>query len=256
MTTTVYDRLNQFVASDSRWSMALDGLPGWISYVDDTGFGKISLRQKKVLCLAGDGELIERWKDWWTAPTISVAYPDVENAAGGKISLYAIDMESNEILFHQNLGCVHLDPESRDLQAIFTGSGGTFALSGWQTSKCARTSVSHAMGTDCCSGGGVRYVDFATGLTDIEDTVIKISDVLLQLQQRGFVMNLNDPSRTGYAISAQDVAQDLAVAKAIVASGNGVLSAPTGNEQIVWDQATKQRLHGFIERLVEEEAGH
>lgn len=255
MTTTVYDRLNQFVASDSRWSMPLDGMPGWLCYVDDTGFGKISLRQNKVLCLAGDGELIERWKNWWTAPTISMAYPDVEKPDGGQISLYAIDMESNQILFHQNLGCVHLDPESRELQALFTGSGGTFALSGWQKSKCARTCVSQAMGTDCCSGGGVRYVDFATGMSDIECTVTTISEVLLQLKQRGFVMNLNDPSRTAYAISAQDVAQDVANAKAIVANSNGVLSAPTGNEQIVWDHATKQRLNGFIEQLVREEAG-
>ncbi|EPB0900363.1 hypothetical protein [Yersinia enterocolitica] len=230
-------------------------MPGWIAYVDDSGFGKISLRGKKVLCLAGDGELIEIWKKWWTSKVIEIAYPQVEKPDGGKISLYAIDIETNEILFHQNLGCVHLDPANSELQAIFTGSGGTFALAGWQICKCARTSVTQAMQSDCCSGGSVRFVDFASGMVNIEDTVTKISEVNLQLQERGFVMNLNDPSRTAYALSAQDVAQDVANAKAIAASSNDVLSAPTGNEQIVWDQGTKKRLHGFIERLILEEAG-
>ena len=109
------------------------------------------------------------------------------------------------------------------------------------------------MNMDCCTGGIVRFVAFATGLADIENAITTISEVLLQLPQRGFVMNVNDPNRTAYAISAQDVAQDVANAKAIVASGNGVLSAPTGNEQIVWDQATRQRLHCFIEQLVRED---
>ncbi|WP_442797354.1 hypothetical protein [Pantoea vagans] len=228
-------------------------MPDWVVYVDDTGFGKISLRGHIVLCFAGDGQLIQEWKDWWRQPTITIKYPRVEKDTGEKIALYAIDIKQNKVLFHQNLGCVHLDPVTQELQALFTGSGGTFALAGWQSSKCAKTSVSLAMDDDCRSGGTIRYVDFDSGLSDIEDSVHDIHDVELQLQKRGFAMNANDPNRTVYPIGAADISADVANVKAIVASDSGFLNAPVGNEGIVWDEPTKNRLHSFIENMISEE---
>lgn len=254
MTTTIYDRLNKFVASDSRWSKSVPGMPDWIVFVDDTGFGKIAVRGQKVLCLAGDGELIQEWKDWWRASSIILQHPRVEKPTGEKVALYAIDMGKNKVMFSQNLGCVHLDPATQELQALFTGSGGTFALAGWQSSKCAKTSVGLAMNDDCRSGGQIRYVDFGSGLSDIEDSVHNINEVELLLTKRGFAMNANDPNRTIYPIGAKDSNDDLTKVQAIVAGDSGFLNAPVGNEGIVWDEPTKARLHHFIEDLIAEES--
>lgn len=50
MTTTVYDRVNALVATDSRWSVDLSphGYDGHILYIDDTGFGKLAPRNDFV----------------------------------------------------------------------------------------------------------------------------------------------------------------------------------------------------------------
>ncbi len=76
MTTTVCDFINRVVASDSRWSTKLDdyGFYNHIAFVDDTGFGKLSIRGNHVLCLAGDGKLIEQWKQWWKTPVTLEEY--------------------------------------------------------------------------------------------------------------------------------------------------------------------------------------
>lgn len=251
MTTTVCDFVNRVVASDSRWSVKLDpyGYFGHVAFVDDTGFGKLSIRGDIILCLAGEGALIELWKMWWKAPVLHAEYPPVESETGAVV-IYAFNMKTNELEFNSQLSCVHLDPQNRQLQAVFSGSGETAALANWQSSKCAISSIEIAKEFDVCTGGTVRFVNLKTNAINIEDTVDNIASVVTQLQQRGYVMNVNDPNKTQTPLAEFD-------AKTIGAlAANGVLklSAPCGNEAVVWDAAAKSRLSGFVNKVIAAES--
>lgn len=250
MTTTVCDFINRVVASDSRWSTKLDslGLLNHVLFVDDTGFGKLSIRGNFVLCLAGDGKLIELWKRWWKAPVLYTEYPPVESESGAVV-IYAINSETNQLEFCTQLSCAHLDSDTRDLQAVFTGSGETAALSTWQSVKCAKTAVEKAKQYDVFTGGKVRFVDLGSYEMDIEDEVDSLDDVLVQLQERGYVMRLDDPKKT--LIPAKEF--DAKTISALASTGKLHLSAPCGNEAVVWDEAAKSRLSSFVDRVIASE---
>lgn len=253
MTTTVYDRVNQLVASDSRWSRDLDslGLQDFILFVDDTGFGKISVNGNYVLCLAGNGSLIESWKSWWKGPNRSRDnYPPVEKQDGSKIVIYAINKATNEMEFWSNLSCVHLEPENQQIQAVFSGSGQTYALQQWQQSQCAKSSVVTAMDGDCYTGGTVRFIDFNTGHNDLEDTVNTIADVVSIIKDRGQIMNKYDPTKT----TTQITEPHLKMVRDLIANGDVNLSAPIGNANVVWDANAHQRLSNFIGKVLAEES--
>lgn len=250
MTTTVCDFVNKFVASDSRWSTKLDnlGYHDHVAFVDDTGFGKLSLRENFVLCLAGDGSLIEQWKRWWKSPVLYREHPPVDSP-NGPVVIYAINRETNLLEFSVQLSCAHLDPDSMALQAVFSGSGETAALSTWQSEKCARTAVEKAKLKDVFTGGTVRYVNLRTNEMDIEDELDSLNSVLVQLRERGYVMNVNDPMKTKIPVKDFD-AKTIA---ALASTGSLQLSAPCGNEAVVWDDSAKLRLGAFIDKVIASE---
>ncbi|AKA17312.1 hypothetical protein ABDZ38_00475 [Aeromonas caviae] len=251
MTTTVCDFINRVVASDSRWSTKLDdyGFYNHIAFVDDTGFGKLSIRGNHVLCLAGDGKLIEQWKQWWKAPVLYREHPPVVSDAGAVV-IYAINRATNQLEFGLQLSCAHLDPDTRHIQAVFSGSGETAALSNWQSAKCAKTAVEQAKLRDVFTGGTVRFVNLSTDEMDIEDELDSLDAVLNQLQERGYVMRQDDPMKTMIPVKEFDAK----TISALASNGSLQLSAPCGNEAVVWDEAAKHRLGAFIDRVIESES--
>ncbi|MCX2257831.1 hypothetical protein LVU85_18105, partial [Escherichia coli] len=100
MTTTVYDRVNALVATDSRWSVDLSphGYDGHILYIDDTGFGKLAPRNDFVMLLAGDGLLIQLWKHWWRGD-LSQQEPPVVLPTGQSVNLHIVKKSTNEVIF-------------------------------------------------------------------------------------------------------------------------------------------------------------
>lgn len=253
MTTTVYDRVHGYVASDSRWSCDLErfGFPGLVAYVDNTGFGKIAVRGDFILCLAGCGNLIQQWKDWWRQPELPALLPPVEGD-NGPVVLYAIDTKLNQLALHTPsvLDCVHLDQDTAELSAVFTGSGQTYAWTWWVASQCAKKSIQSVMGQDVFTGGDVRFVDFINNTSNIENTIHNVSAINHQMKTRGLVVNKHDPSMQPMPIGA-DV---LTAIQAVVAENTLPMSAPHGAGPVIWNTAAKQRLESFVAKVRESES--
>ncbi|WP_210501678.1 hypothetical protein [Pantoea ananatis] len=254
MTTTVYDRIAKAVTSDSRWSCILDpyGYKGHILYVDDTGFGKIALREDTVMVLSGNGFLIEQWKKWLLA---SVLDPDAEmppTYLDGQMPLgiLIIEKSSNKILFGVGRNHTIFDHEVNEVLATFSGSGEAFAAIKWNRSTCAKSAVEHAKGNDPFSGGSVRYVDFTSGSHDIETGLDTIQEVVNIMRDRGYIMDTTKPGAAPVSISAQEVAD----VRQLLANGSLTPSAPVGHGAKPWDDASKDKLKKAIQHIRDAEA--
>lgn len=260
MTTTIYDGLQRVVGSDSRWSCFAKNVNGvfqicphnegtHIVYVDDTGFGKILLRQDIVLCLAGNGGLIEQWKRWWRANTLVKNYPPFTTASGDYVALYAVDLKTNEMhsLSHQ-IDCSYVDPNTRQVRALFSGSGGAIAFQAWRATMNVIASIKFAISYDCCSGGGVRYIDYAAKQQNIEDSFHTMSDVRDKLITGGFVMDLNIKNAVPITDAQFDsLRQDLSAQTATICAP---LSPTT---HVVWDESAFARLDALVDLVAERE---
>lgn len=251
MTTTVYDRLNRVVTSDSRWSVDLadKGYAGHVLYIDDTGFGKISDRNDFVLLLAGNGFLIELWKTWWKGD-LQQQEPPVVLPTGQSVNLYIVKKSTNEVIFEKGKKLIVKDTTTNELFAVFTGSGSGFAAHNWMEKHCARTAIEESKRFDPCSGGEVRYVDFHSGKSDLEDSVSTINEVNQALIQRGLIMDTTNPQSPHVSISAQEVAD----VRQMLVNGSITPCAPVGGETVDWDDASKTRLRTAIDRIRAEES--
>ncbi|HHS9765125.1 hypothetical protein [Raoultella ornithinolytica] len=251
MTTTVYDRINKLIASDSRWSCDLTqrGYPGHVLYIDNTGFGKIADRNDFVMTLAGDGLLIEQWKKWW-AGDLSDQEPPVVLPTGQSVVLHIVKKSTNEVVFDKGNMLAAACSQTKELQAVFSGSGGGHAAQDWMTNHCARTAIDAAKHVDPFTGGSVRFVDFASGMADLEASVQTISEVNQALLMRGLIMDTKNPHVQHVSISAQEVAD----VRQMLINGNITPCAPIGKKTQDWDDASKQRLSAAIKRIREEEA--
>lgn len=261
MTTTIYDGLQRVVGSDSRWSCFAKEVKGSFSlcpqqeathivYVDDTGFGKILLRQDIVLCLAGNGGLIEQWKRWWRANTLVKNYPPFTTATGDYVALYAVDLKTNEMYPLSNqIDCSYVDPNTRQVRALFSGSGGEIAFRAWRATMNVIASIKFAISFDCCSGGGVRYIDYAAQQQDIEDSFHTMLDVRDKLITGGFVMELNIKN----AIPITDAQFD--GLRHDLSGQTASIGAPLGpTTQVIWDESAFARLDALVDLVSAREA--
>ncbi|CFR14972.1 hypothetical protein [Yersinia frederiksenii] len=251
MTTTVYDSVNRLVASDSRWSCDLEacGYPGHVLYVDDSGFGKLADRNDFIMTLAGNGFLIELWKTWW-AGDLSEQEPPVVLPTGQSVCLHIAKKSTNEIIFDKGDKLVVKCVETNSIKAVFSGSGSGSAAQNWLTNHCARTAIEAAKLQDFLTGGDVRYVDFISGKSDLENSIHTIAEVNQALLMRGLIMDTKNPLSPHVSISAQEVAD----VRQMLVSGAIVPCAPTGKETLNWDDKSKTRLAQAIQRIREEES--
>lgn len=260
MTTTIYDGLKRVVGSDSRWSCFAENVNGdfrvcshskatHIVYVDDTGFGKILLRQDIVLCLAGNGGLIEQWKRWWRAHSLVKNYPPFTTASGDYVALYAVDLKTNEMYPLSNqIDCSYVDPNTRQVKALFSGSGGAIAFQAWCATMNVITSIKFAISYDCCSGGGVRFIDYAAKQQDLEDSFHTMLEVKDKLITGGFVMDLNIRNAMPITDAQFDsLRQDLSAQISAI----GAPLAPT--TQVVWDESAFARLDALVDLVAARE---
>lgn len=251
MTTTVYDRLNRVVTSDSRWSVDLSpkGYDGHVLYIDDTGFGKIANRNDFVMLLAGNGHLIEQWKIWWSGDLLEQE-PPVVLPTGQSINLYIVKKSTNEVVFEKGQKLIVRDTTTDELFAVFTGSGSGVAAQNWMDNHCARTAIDESKIYDPYTGGEVRYIDFDTGRNLLEESVLSINVVNEALLQRGLIMDTKNPQSPHVSISAQEVAD----VRQMLINGSITPCAPVGKQTPDWDQKSKSRLASAIQRIREEEA--
>jgi len=254
MTTTVYDRINKLIVTDSRWSKELDefGYPGHIAYVDNTGFGKMCVREDHVLTLAGNGQLIQHWKEWLSGDINNPRPPILINGEEA-ISLYIVKMSTNEILFDigQKLAAQGVDDEgNKVINAVFSGTGAPFAGNTWLQSCCARTAIEAAKIGDICTGGEVRFVDFQSGMQNLETDIHLISQVAEAFLEKGMIMDMNNPLSQPVPINEQEVAH----IRQLIANGNITPCAPTGGNAVVWDARAIARLDAAIDSIRKDEA--
>ncbi|MGY0150074.1 hypothetical protein [Edwardsiella tarda] len=251
MTTTVYDRVNRLIASDSRWSFDLSekGYPGHVLYVDDTGFGKIADRNDFVMTLAGDGHLIELWKVWW-AGSLSQQEPPVVLPTGQSVVLHIVKKSSNEVIFDKGSMLAATCTQTKALQAVFSGSGGGVAAQNWLSSHCAKAAIDKAKTVDPFTGGSVRYVDFTSNKTNLETSVRTIKEVNQALLMRGLIMDTTNPHVQHVSISAQEVAD----VRQMLVRGSIIPCAPVGNTTQDWDDTSKAKLRNAIDRIRTEES--
>ncbi|MBV6817550.1 hypothetical protein KWG64_06295 [Rahnella sp. PD12R] len=256
MTTTVYDRLSRAVTSDSRWSCDLDpfdpGYVGHILYVDDTGFGKLAMREDTVMVLAGNGTLIELWKEWLTRDELSfeVEMPPLNIPGKMPFSIYLIEMSTNTVLFDEGHKHTVFNLDANEVLASFSGSGGVHAADSWIESACCRTAIDYAKTKDHYTGGTVRFVDFASRKCDLESGLTTIQEVVNLMLERGYIMDTKKPGATPVSISAQEVAH----VRQLLANGSLMPSAPVGKGAKEWDENSKAKFVQAIEHIRQAEA--
>ncbi|ELY4571755.1 hypothetical protein SM001_003602 [Cronobacter sakazakii] len=256
MTTTIYDRLSKAVTSDSRWSCDLDsfdpGYEGHILYVDDTGFGKLAIRDDTVMVLAGNGILIEQWKRWLTREVLSFDEEMPALCIPGQMpfSIYLIEMSSNTVLFDEGHKHTIFNLEANEVLAAFSGSGSMHAADNWIGTVCARTAIDYAKTKDHYTGGTVRYVDFASKKCDLETNLTTIQEVVNLMLERGYIMDTKKPGSAPVSISAQEVAH----VRQLLASGALMPSAPVGKGAKEWDEKSKAKFIKAIEHIRDSEA--
>ncbi|WP_313063439.1 hypothetical protein [Atlantibacter hermannii] len=254
MTTTIYDRVNRLVATDSRWSRGLDdlGYPGHVAYVDDTGFGKMAVRDDHVLTLAGNGLLIQHWKEWWSTD-LSDPRPPILIDGNEAITLHIVKISTNTIIFDigEMLAAQYIDENGQIItNAVFAGTGAPYAGGTWQQTGCARTSIEAAKANDIRTGGEVRYVDFNSGSVNIETSKHLISDVAEALLHKGMIMDTNNLLSQPVPITENEVAH----IRQLIANGDITPCAPTGGKTVNWTAKSLSRLDAAIDSIRRDEA--
>lgn len=241
MTTNVIDRRKLLLTTDSRWSAKLDD--DTLVYVDDTGFDKMVERYSSAIICAGDGLLIEGWRNWFNRPLINWAdLPPVDrfdqNGDSHTIVISVVVKPSGEILFSNGWYFVMGD------HASFSGSGWEPARNCFAVNYCALTAVGSAGRVDPATGGETKFINVAARQSNLSKGAVTLSDVETLLHQRGMKMDLKTNTVTRFNPKA-DGSHDRISAEKIN------LSAPTGQPSRPWSEEEKQGLRAAMQRLAE-----
>jgi hypothetical protein len=232
MTTNVFDRLARQAATDSRWSATIPGYA--IVYLDDGPFDKILLTQPITTLFAGCIQRIDAWKTWLRDPNRLMANIPVADAG---IAICMIDMRSSSVVFEHNQEITLPD-------ARFAGTGAWPAHGCWGKNKDARRSVESAKLADRLSGGSVKYVDFASGATNLPDSE-DYASIKQNFSTKGMVMYFQNP---GHVALPEAVANDPVIAQAAdqIAKGEIKLTAPSPAAMNEWTAEDVARLHNVL----------
>ena len=244
MTTNVFDGAAGVVATDSRWSWQWDK---YIVYLDDTGFEKIQVLDDLVVMFAGNGLLIQAWRDYLAAvPRILANQP----AETKKVSVCMIDAQSGEFVRSAG-GDYQVFDTSR-----FGGTGGAHALGCWIANRNAVRAVETAKGRDPSSGGDVKFVDIKGSISNVKalypTRAVTIHMVIEAVHKRGLVMtmsakNLHFGKPVPFELAA---AQDKNVAafEQQLASGQLAPSAPFTGMNREWTAAEKEGINDTLKK--------
>lgn len=241
MTTNAIDFHKKTLSSDSRWSITLNGK---LYFVDDTGFDKIADRHVGAIICAGDGELIEQWRNWFTAPVLNMANKppyDRRDHHGQDFAIVislAYKTDGYPVL-SQGWYLLH------GTDAKFCGSGAEHAYACYSQNKCGRTSIGSAAMIDAMTGGETKYVELETSKNNLSTAPSSLAQALDSLNKRGNVMDLSTGNVTPIVPQASD---ELAAA---LSAGLVTLSAPTGQRVRLWTDAEKQNMDQALQRLAD-----
>lgn len=233
MTTNVLDIVRATIATDSRWSVPLDFA---VIYVDNTGFDKIEVANGHAFMFAGNGAIIQSWKDWIRVPTRYA--PQVDG-----IALCVTRMADAVVTFEYGQDIVLEN-------ARFAGTGAYHAHLCWRANQCARQAVESAKAEDKLTGGQVKFIELRDGNNNLTNNGT-IHTVVKDIVDRGWVMY------NGKASIQLDeaIANDQRVADVVrkVASGAAVPSAPCDSMYNKWNDEDKARLKAALSQVFDRE---
>jgi hypothetical protein len=221
MTTTVYDKTNKLLTSDSRWSYDRDF---GVLYVDDIGFDKIEAAPGMhgigyVFLFAGNSGVIQQWKTFIRSnPAPGSASPSCDG-----IALLVVVVSTGEIVFEYGQD-IRL-PDSIQPTISFAGSGSIHAALCWESNQCARKAVDSAKSLDTFSGGEIKYFELLSGQHNL-NAQIDLSDMSKAFIEKGMVMfkpNSQTPVPVKEAAANDARVKDLCDK---IASGQITLNAP------------------------------
>jgi hypothetical protein len=230
MTTNVFDEVLGVMATDSRWSVQYGE---YIVYIDDSGYEKILICHNHAVMFAGNGNLIQQWKDWMNSMPVDASnQPAVEG-----ICVCIVDMGTKKV-------------KSSVKQLVlpsggyFAGSGQLYAVHCWLKNSNSYTAVETAKANDKLSGGDVKFYDFTSGKNNLNlnypANVMSIQMVNTALLKRGLVMKTATGATQAipYAVAANDDPELENVGLKIM-SGELSASAPSEGMYSPWTEEEK-----------------
>lgn len=238
MTTNIFDGNTSVMASDSRWSIEYGP---WIFYLDDTGYEKIERYNGVALMFAGNGRKIQEFKDWIRSnPTDASAMPNEKG-----MSVCMVNEGSGTLMFQK-----HQDIDSENV--LCAGSGARWAFNCWLANKCSKRAVETAKTKDYCSGGEVKYVDFANAVSNVSTVFaeqnLHIDTVTRNILERGIAMkiqatpkgvpNLPFKKAAGATAANEELLAREEAAK-LAASGQLAATAPCDGMHNEWSEDDK-----------------
>jgi hypothetical protein len=233
MTTNVFCKKNNVLASDSRWSYRVDdrvSVTRAVAYIDNTGYDKMALDIDTGYMFAGPLEVIAKWREWALSPNQQIL---PRPAVAMDFAVCMTDLESGEIFMEHG-------QKVSDTFCRMAGTGAKPAYECWAVNYDARRAVVSASKTDVFSGGDVKFLmecgtshnlDFSIPVTSIRDAFLK----------RGMVMYTADRN----PIPVQEAAQNDPRIKSLldgVQKGQISAEAPSGLDPVVWTPADEKRL--------------
>ena len=220
VTTNVIDLASGLSVTDSRWS---NQKAEFLLFIDDAGFEKIVSYEGFAFTFAGNGYLIQVWKNWLASnPPVLFPLPPVEmileNGQALSMAVCIVQMNVKNLIFHRNSAIVYDS-------ALFAGTGATQARAAWEESHDAKLAVQSAISIDNLSGGCIKYLEFSTGQHNLNETAT-IGDVGRLLAERGTVMYHTKQQTSGTVVPVRDAAaNDPHVREAVEQLASGTISA-------------------------------
>ncbi|QQX78532.1 hypothetical protein JK628_13170 [Shewanella sp. KX20019] len=253
MTTTVYDLESKKVASDTRWSIRTELSDGheYIIYVDDCLFEKIADRESAVMVLAGQGNLIAQWKDWWYNSLDESNIPPVQDEKGvTAVSLMIIDKVTNSVLFDAGQKKALFCKFTSKMLSVFAGSGDLYAATCWDANRCSLTAVVSASKADYFTGPVTKYVSFESGESNLTGTCYDYKEIVEAILRGGYVMDLSKrpaANDVGVPLNTHQIQTEITD---LIASGRVVASAPVpGLSSFEWNEEHKTKFTKAIQKV-------
>lgn len=241
MTTNVYDTPAGILASDSRWS---GGNASYLFYVDDIGYEKIVFDSKMAILFAGNIEIIDAWKSWFSGGR-NEPIPDVNE----QLSLCVIDLQSGDVKLDHGTKLT-----SQCKTARFAGTGSPHALQCWATHKDPIKSVETACSLDMKSGGKVNFFNRITKDNNVTNYAT-VQDVLDSFLVKGEMVMINTNQKQA-PIPISEAKKDQAaneVLNKIISRGGSSVCAPFIGMGTPWTEEEKNELYAILKEYPPEQ---
>lgn len=233
MTTNVFDQKKNVLATDSRWSFSVKGktgidLPDIVGFVDNTGFEKIVFDPTTVFMFAGDGALINEWRDRILSRNLLVG------RRPGVARNFAICMvrRSDACILMEHGQKINGGPFR------FAGTGAEPAYECWEKNRDPQRAVQSATLRDRASGGNVKFFDGTTGDHNI-DFSVSYADVAEQFLKKGCIMYTNHSLPVNEAVKKDPRAEEFV---GRIKAGTIQAEAPSGYDPVIWTAEDEERL--------------